>query len=82
MTASIWIFAPMSNIRKVVGNNIRFYRKKRNFTQQDIAAYINMDTITVSRIELGKVSARLETLEKIAAALKIETYQLFQPPKK
>lgn len=47
------------------------------WTQQHLAASSDMDKITISTIELGKVSARLETLEKIAEALGIDTHHLF-----
>jgi transcriptional regulator with XRE-family HTH domain len=76
------MFVRMSNIRKVVGKNIQFYRKKRKLTQLDLAIEINMEPLTISRIELGKVSARLETLEKIAKALNVEIGKFFLLQKK
>jgi len=80
--ANIGIFVLMNNIRRTVGKNIRYYRLRIHLTQLDVAARTNMDVITISRIELGKVNAKIETLYEIAKALEIDIYKLFIEKKK
>jgi len=72
----------MNDLQKVIGKNIAYYRKKCGLTQQDLAVKVDMDTGSISRMEVGKLSPRTKTLQKIAHVLKVEPYQLLMPPKK
>jgi transcriptional regulator with XRE-family HTH domain len=72
----------MSKLRNVVKQSVYYYRIKRGYTQLELAAAINVDKGTISEIERGEVNPKLETLEQIAHALKIEPYLLLLPPPK
>jgi transcriptional regulator with XRE-family HTH domain len=67
------------NIDKVVGDNIRGYRKKKNLTQEALAIKAGMSPNFLSAFEHGKETLSLKRLEKLVRVLKIETYLLFIP---
>lgn len=67
----------MGRIKKRLGEKIRYIRKERGFTQEKLAEISNIDFTTLNKIENGKRSASLSTIEKIARALKIAVNELF-----
>ena len=67
----------MKQISKVVGTNVRKYRKKRGYTQEQLALYANVGSYYLSRLELGKENPTVATLQKICSVLRIEITRLF-----
>lgn len=67
----------MTKISKLLGNRIRFLRKRNNLSQEEFAELISIDPNSVSRIECGVHYPSLDTLEKISAALRVELRDLF-----
>lgn len=65
------------NIAVRLGINIAKARKASKKTQAEVAEQIGIDTVSLSRIERGNVSASVATLEKIANALEISLSKLF-----
>ena len=63
-------------IEKIVGRNIRGYRKKINWTQEKLAIRCKLHPQYISRLELGHERPTLRTLVKIAKELKIGVYLL------
>jgi transcriptional regulator with XRE-family HTH domain len=64
-------------------DELRRIRKERGLSQQRLADLANVDKVTIVHIEGGKVSPKVETLAKLAAALGVELGDLFpkaQPP--
>ncbi|MDF9612858.1 helix-turn-helix transcriptional regulator [Bacillus cereus] len=61
----------MSNFLKLVGENIRFLRKKRGLTQEELAERINLQQAYIGGIERGERNISMLTLEKIAIGLKV-----------
>lgn len=59
-------------INKKIGTKIKFERMKLNLSQDDLAQLSGLSKNTVWKIECGKVSATIDSLEKIAKALKID----------
>lgn len=59
-------------ILNTIGKKIYKYRKKLNYSQEDLAKLVQIDRSQLSRIEQGKVNITIETLEKISIALKLE----------
>jgi DNA-binding XRE family transcriptional regulator len=59
-----------------VGTEIAKARKTRRITQADLARAANILRPNLSRIEAGKHRSTLETLEKLAAALKVPVVDL------
>lgn len=68
----------MSNdIAVRIGKNIAAARKERGRTQADIAETVGIDTVSLSRIERGVVTAGIPTLDKIANELAVPIGRLF-----
>ena len=65
---------------KNIGLKIAYYRKKRGYTQAELAELIGMSVAYLGQIERGNRgnSFSLETLYQIADALKIEAELLIK----
>lgn len=53
----------------ILGRNIAAKRKELQFTQSDLAGFVNMEVPNLSVIETGKSNPQLLTLVRICAAL-------------
>ena len=65
------------DIIKVFGTNVRKYRNEQNISQEKFAELCGLHRTYISDIECFRRSISLENIQKIADALKIETYKLF-----
>ncbi len=65
------------NIKKEIGERIKRFRKKNNYTQEKLAEIIDISSRNLSNIELGLSYPKPETLEKIVIALNMTTEELF-----
>jgi transcriptional regulator with XRE-family HTH domain len=65
------------NVRKLVGANVRRFRKEIGWTQEKLAVRAKLNSQYISRLELGQENVKIETLAKIAKELKIEMSLLF-----
>ena len=76
--------SPKSPVQQL-GNRLRALRKARNLSQYSFRKRIGLLQPYISRIENGRNTPSLETLEKWAHALEVPLYKLFcngeQPPK-
>lgn len=63
-------------ISKKVGKQIKRIRRQRGYTQEDIADKSGMHVSTLGRIERGEINPPLQTLNKIAQALKVKTKEI------
>ena len=70
-----------SNIRKVLGANVKFYRYKIGYTQEQLAEKCDLSTRYISDIENANGNISIDTLEIIAHALNIDSYVLIKPEK-
>jgi transcriptional regulator with XRE-family HTH domain len=59
-----------------VGQKIRKLREAISLTQEDLAHEASISTSTLSRIERGHYQPRLDTLTKLAQALKVPMAEL------
>ena len=61
-----------------VHENIRKYRKEKNLTQKQLGNLCNpkIEEANIRKYELGKANPKVETLERIAAALEIPVTDL------
>ena len=67
----------MTNLRELVGQNIKKYRRIRGFTQEMLAEKAGTSTTHIGMVETSKKFPSVEMLEKIAGALDIDTPALF-----
>ncbi|HDR7888526.1 helix-turn-helix domain-containing protein [Bacillus toyonensis] len=61
----------MSDFLKLIGENIRFLRKKRGLTQEELAERIDLQQAYIGGVERGERNISMLTLQKIAAGLEI-----------
>lgn len=64
-------------LMKAFGRQVAAVRKRRGYTQQQLAEEVGMSVVAIAYIETGKRWARLGTLSKIAATLQVEIADLF-----
>ena len=70
----------MTNIREVLANNLKANRRKCSISQSKLANKAGISTQYIAMIELCRQFPTPEVLERIAAALGIEAYELFAVP--
>lgn len=64
--------------KKNLGKRIARLREEKGFTQVELAALINKDFQSLSRIENGRVNASGYLLKQIAIALSVSMNELFE----
>lgn len=65
------------DIKKILGENIRNYRKKENLNQEELAEKLNISSKHLSNIEIGKKFVTSELLENISKVLNVSPSALF-----
>lgn len=60
-----------------IGENIQFYRKKRGYSQKELAAKLHYSTGTIQQYELDKREPKFKIICEIATALNINPYMLY-----
>lgn len=58
-------------MRTFTGDAIRKYRKQRSLTQKQLGEKCGINEANIRKYELGSQNPKIETLQKIAAALEI-----------
>ncbi|HJC46444.1 MAG TPA: helix-turn-helix domain-containing protein [Candidatus Lachnoclostridium pullistercoris] len=61
---------------KVIGINIKKYRKAAGFTQEKLAELLDVSTVHMSHIECGHVSMSLEVLLRLCDCLSVTPNEL------
>jgi transcriptional regulator with XRE-family HTH domain len=67
----------MTNLREILANNLKEYRRKSGVSQAKLAEKAGISTQYIAMIELSRQFPTPEMLDRIASALGIEAYQLF-----
>ncbi|MCX4275584.1 MAG: helix-turn-helix transcriptional regulator [Candidatus Gastranaerophilales bacterium] len=67
----------MSELRALLGRNIKRLRKFRKWTQAELAEKINVEPVSIARIETGINFPKEENLIAIAKILNVEVADLF-----
>lgn len=60
-----------------LGDSIRLYRKKRGYTQAELSRKSGINEVQIRRYELNNATPRINQLRKIANALDINIYELY-----
>ncbi|MBP8234301.1 MAG: helix-turn-helix transcriptional regulator [Rhizorhabdus sp.] len=66
----------VSEAAKVVGRNVRIWRRKRRLTQEKLGFLAGLHRTYVGRVERAECSMTIETLWRIAAALEVKPHLL------
>ena len=69
------------NIIMIFGTNVKYYRTKIGLSQEKFAELCNLHRTYISDIECFQRNVSLESVQKIADAIKIEPYKLLMENK-
>lgn len=69
------------DLKKLFGNNVKFYRKQMGLSQQQFAEQCSVVPNYVSEIENGKKFPSSDLIEKISSVLQVSPYVLFMDSK-
>jgi transcriptional regulator with XRE-family HTH domain len=70
----------MANLREILADNLRKNRRRCGMTQAKLAEKADVSTHFIAMIEIARKFPAPESLDKIAAALGIETWEFFAGP--
>jgi transcriptional regulator with XRE-family HTH domain len=70
----------MTNLREILADNMRKIRRKSGMTQAKLAEKAGVSTHFIAMIEIARKFPAPDTLDRIAAALGVQTYELFSGP--
>lgn len=69
-----------ARLRSILGERLRATRLARGITQRRVAELAKLDLKHYGAIERGQRNISLGTLTRLAAALKVEPWELLHPP--
>ena len=67
----------MTDLRIRFGRLVAAHRRRCGLTQEALAAASELSTDMITQIEAGKTGARFPSIERLAAALRIDPAELF-----
>jgi transcriptional regulator with XRE-family HTH domain len=70
----------VSELRVRVGTRLREWRRRRGLTQEQLAARAGLSYKFIGEIERGTGNPTLETLGRLAAALRVDLAELVREP--
>lgn len=65
------------DLHRRFGHLVATHRKRRGWTQVQLAEAIGMSVDMVAKMEVGVTGARFPTIEKLAVALEVDPAELF-----
>ena len=69
----------MTDLRRVLASNMKYYRKILGISQAKLAEKANITDNYIALVETGKRFPSVKMLEQIAKALERDTLELFSP---
>lgn len=64
-------------LNKVFGNNVKYFRFRKKYTQEKVAELTETSVTYISQIELGHHTPSFEKLELLSKALGVEAFEFF-----
>lgn len=72
----------MKDIKYIIADNVKLYRKKKNLTQFELAEKAELSVDSIKRIEHGSRTMSLENFMRIADALAVPlSYLMYEKSK-
>ncbi len=68
----------MKEIKTLFGKRVRELRKNMGFSQEDLAEKTDISSKYLSRVEMGQHFPSIDTLDRLANALKVELKDFFE----
>lgn len=69
------------DVKKLFGENLKKYRKKKKYTQEELAEKLDVGINHLANIEIGKKFVSADLLQKISKTLNVPYSALFYDPK-
>ncbi|WP_423488538.1 helix-turn-helix domain-containing protein [Mycobacteroides sp. PCS013] len=69
-------------LQKIVGRNLRRYRKERGLSQEAFADHVGVHRTYMGAVERGERNLTLQSLERMADILEIDARELLAKPEK
>lgn len=66
----------VGDLQKVVGRNLRAYRKKKGLSQEDFADFVGVHRTYMGGLERGERNLTLQSLERLAEAIGVPVREL------
>ena len=70
----------MGSLRTKFGRRLRYLRRLRDLTQEQLAETVDISVDFLSNIERGVNAPSFDTLERLAEALQVDPRDLFEFP--
>ena len=67
-----------SDARKILANNIVYFRLEHDWSQEDFADKLGTTPTYVSNLENAKKNTRIDYIDHIATVFDVELFQLFE----
>ncbi|MBQ0067646.1 MAG: helix-turn-helix transcriptional regulator [Phascolarctobacterium sp.] len=64
------------NIKQIFANNVKYYREKKQLTQQDLAEITGLNRVYISNVERAKRNITIDIMEKLSNGLDVELKKL------
>lgn len=68
----------ITKTRKILANNIVYYRLKHNLSQEDFAELLGTSSVYISQMENAKRNISCDYIDHIASTLKIQPIELLR----
>ena len=68
----------IGEVRKAIGANVRLFRKRAGFSQEELAEKADLHPVYISQVERGEKAVSVEALWKICKALHISMAAVFR----
>ena len=65
-----------NNTRKILANNIIYFRNKNNWTQKILAEKLNTSQVSISQLENAKRNVSFDYLDKLANVFNVKPHEL------
>ena len=69
-------------IRQVFARNLKHFRLSKGLSQEELAHRADIDRTYVSSLERSVYNASIDVVDRIAAVLGVEAFELLKPPLK
>ena len=66
----------VGDLQKVVGRNLRTYRKKKGLSQEDFADFVGVHRTYMGGLERGERNLTLRSVERLAEAIGVPVREL------
>lgn len=68
----------MSELKRNFGKRLRYLRRSRDLTQEQLAELVGRSVNFISLVENGVTAPSFETIERLAKALNVDATDLFR----